>query len=84
MKSIQALITEGNHKFYSEDFNNMENEDDVIEAILEALKFSGIYDSFCNSIENSLDPHIFTDNKFLKKFGDQLSEAVNEYYDEEF
>lgn len=84
MKDIKTLITEGNHRFYPEDYNEMENENDVIEAILDALFFSGIYESFCESIENDLDPHIFTDKKFTEEFGKKLSEKVNEYYDENY
>lgn len=84
MKNITTKINESNHRFYPEDWNDLSNEQDVTEAIIEALSFSGIYESFCNSIENDLDPHIFTDDKFLKEFGKQLSDAVNEYYEDEF
>ena len=73
-----------NHKFYPEDWTNCKNADDVVDAILDALSWSGVYDSLAESVSKSLDPHIFTDKDFLEKLGDNISEAVNEVYEEEF
>jgi hypothetical protein len=84
MKTLNKFISESNHKFYPEDWNDLKNEKDLVEAILEALSFSGIYNSICESIENELDPHIFEDDKFLKEFGKQFSDKVNEYYEDNY
>ena len=85
MKNIKDfMINEGNHRFYPEDWNECETEEDVSDAIIEALSFSGIYDSFCESIENGLDHHIFMDDKFLKIFGKALSEEISNWWEENY
>lgn len=51
---------------------------------MEALHSSGIFDSLCMSIDNTLDPHIFTDNVFLKDLGTRLSNDIAEHYNENY
>lgn len=85
MKDIKdVLFNESNNRFYPEDWSNMTNADDLIEGIIDALSFSGIYDSICQSIENELDPHVFDEKEFKEKLASEISKAVNEYYDNEF
>lgn len=84
MKDLKSLIMEGNNRFYPDDYYDMKDENDVIEAILDALSFSGIYKSFAESIVNGLNSSIFTDKKFTEEFGKQLSENVNEYIEENY
>lgn len=85
MKDLKSrLLTEGNHRFYAEDYTNCQDANDVIEALTDALYWSGVYNSLAESVSNSLDPHIFTDEDFLKEFGSKLSETINEIYEEEY
>jgi len=84
MKSLHNFINESNNRFYPEDWEDCKNENDVIDAIMEALRTSGIFDSLCISIDNQLDSHIFTESKFLKEFGTRLSNDLSEYHDENY
>lgn len=85
MKNIKDMfLAESQNRFYPENWRNMKNADDLVEAIVDALSFSGIYDSICQSIENELDPHVFDEKEFKEKLANEISNAVNEYYDNEF
>ena len=50
----------------------METGTDVINAIEDALSYTDIYDSLNMSIENGLDPSIFTKPSFLRELGKRL------------
>lgn len=77
----EDTINEGNHRFYPEDWYDMKTEDEVVDAIAEALSFTEIYDSLSESINNELDPHIFIKNSFSRKLAKRIYDDCQEYYD---
>ena len=77
----ESTINEANHQFYAEDWYDMKTEDEVVDAIAEALSFTEIYDSLSQSINNELDPHIFTKNSFSRELAKRIYDDFQEYYD---
>lgn len=87
MKSIKdlCLINEAkNVRIYPEDYTTMESEEDLVNCIIETLIECDMIDAMAQSIEESLDPHIFEDQDFLKSFGNRLNELVLECYEQNY
>lgn len=85
MKDLVTKITESKSRFYPEDYKNISDVDTLTEAILDALQYTGLYDVVCESINNDkFDPHEITNGEFGENFANKLSEAISEYFNENY
>jgi hypothetical protein len=85
MKNLKdRLVSEMQMDIYPDSWKGMKNGDDLIANICDALEQCEFYNVVCESIEDSLDPHIFYDKDFQKKLAETLGNKISEYYDENF
>lgn len=87
MKSIKdlCLINEAkNARVFPEDYTSMKSEEDLVGCIIDTLVECDMIDAMAQSVAESLDPHMFIDEDFLKLFGQKLNDAVMEVYEAEY
>lgn len=60
--------------------------EDIIDIIIDCLSDQGILYDFAEQVSSAEieDPHVFTDEEFLKEFGKRLSDEVSTIYFNEF
>ena len=56
---FDEFVNESNNRFFPEDWTNCKDGEEVIDAMIEALPFTGIYGSLCKPIDTGLDPYIY-------------------------
>lgn len=73
-----------NVRVFPEDYTEMESNEDLVKCIIDTLVECDMIDAMAQSVAESLDPHTFIDDDFLKLFGQKLSDAVMEVYEAEY
>lgn len=74
-------------RIFPEDFENMQNDEDVINCIIDTLSKCNMFISINESIRNGgISDELFFNSSFLKKLGKSLFDNVsftNKKYDDE-
>lgn len=85
MKNITEFINEAKIvRVYPEDWHNISDAESVINCIMSTLDECGMIEALATACDNSLDPHIFTDKKFINDLSKELSNAVLDTHNQLF